>query len=151
MVGINPTISRHSFFLGHLRITDIFCLSLQITIQPTTMNIEEVRAYALSLAEVTEDMPFGDDNVCFRIHGKIFLCLNLYSDEPHFAIKLQPKRSEELREQYEGVRPAWHWNKKHWSDVYYENFDAGVVMEWMRESYMLVVSRLPRKVRALYC
>ena len=66
------------------------------------MNIEEVRAYALSLAEVTEDMPFGDDNVCFRIHGKIFLCLNLYSDEPHFAIKLQPKRSEELREQYEG-------------------------------------------------
>ena len=49
------------------------------------------------------------------------------------------------------MTPAWHWNKKHWSDVYYENFDSEVVMEWMRESYMLVVSRLPRKVRALYC
>ena len=109
------------------------------------MNIEEVRAYALSLAEVTEDMPFGDDNVCFRIHGKIFLCLNLYSDEPHFAIKLQPKRSEELREQYEGVRPAWHWNKKHWSDIYYEHIDGRCVKEWITEAYNLVAGKNKRK------
>lgn len=115
------------------------------------MNIEEVRAYALSLAEVTEDMPFGDDNVCFRIHGKIFLCLNLYSDEPHFAIKLQPKRSEELREQYEGVRPAWHWNKKHWSDIYYaRDLSDTQLSGWIAESYRLMVQKLPQAVRSRY-
>ena len=37
------------------------------------MNIEQVRTYTLSLPGVTEDMPFGDDVVTFRIEGKIFL------------------------------------------------------------------------------
>ena len=51
-------------------------------------NIEDIRTFALSLQGVTEDMPFGDDNVVFRIGGKIFLCLSLAADNPHFALKL---------------------------------------------------------------
>lgn len=39
------------------------------------MDIEQVREYALSLFGVTEDQPFGDDVVTFRVEGKIFLCL----------------------------------------------------------------------------
>ena len=39
------------------------------------MNIEEVRDYALSLYGVTEDQPFGDDILTFRVEGKIFVCL----------------------------------------------------------------------------
>ena len=42
---------------------------------PRAMDIEQVREYALSLYGVTEDQPFGDDNIVFRIEGKIFLCL----------------------------------------------------------------------------
>lgn len=34
------------------------------------MNIEEVRSYALSLPGVTEDQPFGEDNVTFRVEAK---------------------------------------------------------------------------------
>ena len=37
------------------------------------MNIEQVREYTLSLPGVTEDQPFGDDNITFRLEGKIFL------------------------------------------------------------------------------
>ncbi|MGX8682236.1 MAG: MmcQ/YjbR family DNA-binding protein [Bacteroidales bacterium] len=37
------------------------------------------------------------------------------------ALKLPPERNEELRVQYDAITPTWHWNKKHWSDVYYEN------------------------------
>lgn len=33
------------------------------------MNIEQVRAYALSLYGVTEDQPFGPDNITFRLEG----------------------------------------------------------------------------------
>ena len=39
------------------------------------MNIEQVREHALKLCGVTEDQPFGDDIVTFRVEGKIFLCL----------------------------------------------------------------------------
>ena len=93
------------------------------------MNIEEVRSYTLSLPGVTEDQPFGEDNVTFRVEGKIFLCLWLgregqdWKGGPRFACKLPPDRNETLRLQYEAVTPAFHWNKKHWSDVYYEQYD----------------------------
>ena len=45
------------------------------------MNIEQVREYTLSLFGVTEDQPFGDDNITFRLEGKIFMCLSLGGDE----------------------------------------------------------------------
>ena len=109
------------------------------------MNIEEVREYSLSLPEVTEDIPFGDDNIVFRINGKIFLCLCLNAVDPHFATKLRPERNEELREQLEWVRPAWHWNKKHWSDIYYEHIDGRCVKEWITEAYNLVAGKNKRK------
>ena len=112
----------------------------------------------LSINGVTEDQPFGDDIITFRIEGKIFLCLWLGggkhdikgNTEPRFALKLTPERNEELREQFSAVTPAWHWNKKHWSDVYYELLDDSLVTAWIKESYDLVVSKLPKAIRVKY-
>lgn len=121
------------------------------------MNIEQVRDYALSLKGVTEDQPFGDDNITFRIEGKIFMCLwlgdnNLESEscQPRFAIKLSPERNEELRAQNTAVTPAWHWNKKHWSDIFYSSLSDESVMAWIQESYLLVVAKLPKAIRQYY-
>lgn len=121
------------------------------------MNIEQVRDYALSLKGVTEDQPFGDDNITFRIEGKIFMCLwlgdnNLESEsyQPRFAIKLSPERNEELRAQNTSVTPAWHWNKKHWSDIFYSSLPDELVMAWIQESYLLVVAKLPKAIRQYY-
>ena len=121
------------------------------------MNIEQVREYTLSLPGVTEDQPFGDDNITFRLEGKIFECLWLGSDkqdiknpEPRLALKLAPDRNEELRAQYSAVTPAWHWNKKHWSDVYYEQVDDALVAAWILESYRLSASKLPKSLREKY-
>ena len=121
------------------------------------MNVEQVRDYALSLPGVTEDQAFGDDIVNFRIEGKIFLCLwlgggryDMKDGQPRFALKLMPDRNEELREKFQGVTPAYHWNKKHWSDVYYEGLNEAVVEAWIKESYDLVVSKLPKVIRQKY-
>lgn len=121
------------------------------------MNIEEVRDYTLSIKGVTEDQPFGDDIITFRIEGKIFLCLwlgggkhDMKDGQPRFALKLKPERNEELREQYAAVTPAWHWNKTHWSDVYYDALETDQVKTWIKESYDLVVSKLPKAVRNKY-
>ena len=40
------------------------------------MNIENLRAYSLSLKGVTEDVKWGHD-LCFRIGGKMFCVTNL--------------------------------------------------------------------------
>ncbi len=121
------------------------------------MDIEQVREYTLSIPGVTEDQPFGDDIITYRIEGKIFLCLwlgggrhDMKDGQSRFALKLTPERNEELREHYSSVLPAWHWNKKHWSDVYYDLLDEQVVKPWIKESYDLVVSKLPKAVREKY-
>ena len=121
------------------------------------MNIEQVREYALSLYGVTEDQPFGDDIITFRLEGKIFVSLwlgggqdDMNDASPRLALKLPPERNEELREKYSVVTPAWHWNKKHWSDVYFEVLDDEQVEGWMKESYRLVTSKLPKKLRQKY-
>ena len=121
------------------------------------MNIEQVREYALSLNGVTEDQPFGDDIITFRLEGKIFVCLwlgggkhDMKDSTPRLALKLLPERNVELREHYSAVQPAWHWNKKHWSDVYYELLDDTLVQEWIRDSYGLIASKLPKAIRQKY-
>ena len=121
------------------------------------MNIEQVREYTLSLNGVTEDQAFGDDIINFRLEGKIFVCLWLGNDRqdtnnstPRLAIKLLPERNEELRAQFSAVMPAWHWNKKHWSDVYYEQLQDEQVTAWIKESYQLIASKLPKAVREKY-
>lgn len=121
------------------------------------MNIEQVRDFTLSLHGVTEDQPFGDDNITFRVEGNIFLCLwlgdgkyDVCGSASRFACKLLPGRNEELRDRYDAVTPAFHWNKKHWSDVYYERLDTDLVTALITESYRLIVSKLPKTVRVKY-
>ncbi len=113
------------------------------------MNIEEVRTYSLTLPGVTEDMPYGLDCVVFRIEGKIFLHISL--ERRLIAIKLRPERGEELRERYDAITPAWHMNKKHWNDIVIENtFSNETVEEWIKESYDLVRSKLPKRLKEKY-
>lgn len=121
------------------------------------MNIEQIREYTLSLLGVTEDQPFGDDIITFRLEGKIFVCLwlgggqhDMKDSAPRIALKLPPDRNEQLREQFPVVTPAYHWNKKHWSDVYYEQLEDTLVKDWIQESYLLVASKLPKAVRQKY-
>lgn len=121
------------------------------------MNIEQMREYTLSLPGVTEDQAFGDDILNFRLEGKIFICLwlgggkyDMRDGTSRIALKLSPERNIELREQFSAVTPAYHWNKTHWSDIYYDQLDDGLVEGWIKESYQLIVSKLPKAIRAKY-
>jgi len=114
------------------------------------MDIEEVREYALGMPGATEDMPYGEDWLIFRIEGKIFLHIWLEAPEPTCAVKLEPELGQQIREHFDGVRPAYHLNKAHWNDIYLDRIDEERVKEWIERSYRLVLSRLPRKTRAKY-
>ncbi len=110
------------------------------------MDIEAVREYALSLhPEVTEEL-FAEEWISWRIAGKWFLLMQLDAPEPRVAVKLTPETAIELRERYDGVRPAYHMNKKHWSDLYLNELDESFIKEQIRSSYQLVVNRLPKKL-----
>ena len=115
------------------------------------MNIEEVREYCLMLPGVTEDMPYGPDWLIFRIEGKIFLHIWLEAPIPAIAVKLPPDEGEELRDKYNGINPAYHLNKQHWNDIWIESgFTDGQIKGWIDESYNLVLSSLPKRLREQY-
>ena len=111
------------------------------------MDIEEVRNFALGLHEqVTEDM-FTEGWVSWRIGGKWFMLMRLDAPEPRVAVKLPPEEAIDLRERYNGVRPAYHMNKRHWNDLYLNELDDNFVKEQITSSFNLVASRLPRQTR----
>ena len=115
------------------------------------MNIEQVRGYCLSLPGVTEDSPYGPDMIVFRIEGKIFLHLPLEYAESRISIKLPPEKGQNLRDSYETIHAAYHLNKIHWNDIQIENtFPTDQIEDWILESYNLVLSSLPKRLKAKY-
>lgn len=103
------------------------------------MGIEEIRNYCIAKEGVTENLPFGPDNLVFKVKGKMFLLLSLDAIPLSFNVKCNPEKALELRERYECVLPGYHMNKKHWNTIIIENYlSASEIMEWIDDSYHLV-------------
>ncbi|HMO34333.1 MAG TPA: MmcQ/YjbR family DNA-binding protein [Lacibacter sp.] len=108
------------------------------------MDIESLRNYCLAKPDVEEALPFGPDVLVFKTGGKIFLLLPL--DEPglQFNAKCDPERALELREQYPGIVPGYHMNKKHWNTVLVDgSLPPSLVRELVDHSYELVRGKKP--------
>lgn len=103
------------------------------------MDIVDLREYVMSLPLVEECQPFGDDSVVYKVGGKMFLCCVLEYAE-RVAVKCQPDRAVVLRDNYlSAITPAWHFNKKHWNDIYFEQLPRDVVEREIRHSYLTVI------------
>jgi predicted DNA-binding protein (MmcQ/YjbR family) len=111
------------------------------------MNIESVRMYCLQKRGVTEEFPFDDVSLVMKVGGKMFALIHLESDEKKIAVKCDPELALELRERFDAVRPAWHFNKKHWNDIYLNDASDDNIRAWIDHSYDIVFNKLPRKIR----
>lgn len=113
------------------------------------MNIEDFREYCLSKNKVTEEFPFDEVTLVFKVCNKLFALTGL--DNPEFAINLKcdPEWAEELRETYDGVIvPGYHMNKKHWNTVYVNgSIPEKLLRKLIDHSYSLVVKGLPKNLR----
>lgn len=106
------------------------------------MHIEELRDYALSLKEVTEGFPFGEETLVFKVGGKVFLLTSLISKPLSFNVKCDPDEAVELREKYDCVLPGYHMNKKHWNTIIVDGtFTKTQLEKFILESYLLVLKK----------
>lgn len=112
------------------------------------MNIEEYREFCLSFPGTSEDLPFNDNALCFKVLGKIFSICDITKFES-INLKCDPQKAVELREQFpEQVHPGYHMNKKHWNTIgMHGNLSDILIKEWITDSYNLVVANLPKKKR----
>lgn len=112
------------------------------------MHIEAFRMYCLSKPGVTEEFPFDETTLVFKVMGKMFALTGLDNPEFEVNLKCDPDRSIELREEYEGIIAGFHMSKKHWNTVTPEgSLTDEFFIELIDHSYDLVVKGLPRKVR----
>ena len=69
----------------------------------------------------------------------MFACCVLEHAE-RIAVKCQPDRAVVLRDEYlSAITPAWHFNKRHWNDIYFEQLPREVVEREVRHSYITVI------------
>ena len=112
------------------------------------MDIEYLRDYCLSKAAVSEEFPFDDTTLVFKVMGKVFALCPLAKDPLRINLKCDPERAEELRESYDSIEPGFHMNKKHWNTLYLEgDVSDKLVLELIDHSYELVVSKFSKKLR----
>ena len=112
------------------------------------MNVETLREYCLSKKAITEDFPFGESTLVFRVKNKIFLLVSLDASPLQFNAKCEPDKAIELREQYDAIQPGYHMNKKHWNTVTLDgSISTVLIKEMINDSYDLIVQSLPKKLR----
>ena len=99
------------------------------------------------MPQVTEDFPFDETTLVFRIEQKIFAMVDL-EDTQWFVLKCEPEYALELRERHPEIKGAWHMNKKYWNQLnLFGQLRDELVKYLIRHSYNEVVKKLPRKVK----
>ena len=69
----------------------------------------------------------------------MFMCYVLEHTE-RVAVKCNPDRAIVLRDEYlSAITPAWHFNKRHWNDLYFERLPRQIVEREIRHSYLTVI------------
>jgi len=109
------------------------------------MNIEQLRAFCLSLPKVTEDVKWGND-LCFLIAGKMF-CVTGTGANMMTSFKCDEEDFTELCER-DGIIPAPYMARNKWVQV--QKTSALSKSEWeayIKKSYRLVASKLPKKTQ----
>ncbi len=113
------------------------------------MNIEEIRDYCLSKKGVTEEFPFDEQTLVFKVLGKMFVLSGLERLPPQINLKCDPERSIELRDTYDGlIYGGYHMNKKLWNTLEITNLPQTLIYDLIDHSYALVVAKMSKKLRA---
>jgi Uncharacterized protein conserved in bacteria len=115
------------------------------------MNIEDLHAYCNSLHQVEECFPFDDVSLVLKIMGKMFALIPLDEEELQITVKCDSEKALELRERYNCVERAFHFNKKYWNTIYLNrDMDDEEVKSWIQHSIDEVLKKLPKRIREEY-
>jgi predicted DNA-binding protein (MmcQ/YjbR family) len=107
------------------------------------MDLEQLRELCLSFPGATEGIKW-EDHICFMVAEKIF-CMT--GEQGGVSIKVPPEQAEELTER-DGIVATPYMARNHWVTI--QQFSRLKPKEWpqyVRQSYDLVRSKLPKKVQ----
>ncbi|KXJ53932.1 MAG: hypothetical protein AXW17_05785 [Colwellia sp. Phe_37] len=121
------------------------------------MDNTQVKRYLLDKNEACIYHPFGPDVSVFKVKNKMFATLSLGKGNEkgtngkmagHYCINLKCDRDEAviLRDIFPAIIPGYHMNKSQWNTVILDgSIPQGEIERMIDNSYLLVVSKLPKK------
>ena len=112
------------------------------------MNVEEFREYCLLKKGVTEEFPFDETTLVFKVMGKMFALCGLDRVPTQINLKCDPEKAIELRDAYDGIIEGWHMSKVHWNTLFINNLPHSLIHELIDHSYDLVVSKFTKKLKS---
>ena len=116
------------------------------------MNIEDYRNYCINKKEVTEHFPFDTDTLVFKVCNKMFALASLKrweKGEAFINLKCDPEYAQELRAEYDSIKPGYHMHKLQWNSVYVHTGELSqkLIKTLIDHSYDMVVKGLSKKLR----
>lgn len=114
------------------------------------MDIEAAREYCLSKKGVTECLPFDEVSLVMKVMDKMFVLIDLESANK-ISMKCDPEYALELRERYEAIEEAYHFNKKYWNQIFLDSdADDKLIKHLIDHSIEEVLKKFTKKMRAEY-
>jgi predicted DNA-binding protein (MmcQ/YjbR family) len=112
------------------------------------MDATELRRWCLQHAGAIEDFPFGPAHPVFKVASTIFALRALARAPLEVSVKCEPELAAQLRHTYPAIRPGYHLNKRHWNTITLDgSLPDQLVRDVIEDSYDLIVSALPRRLR----
>jgi predicted DNA-binding protein (MmcQ/YjbR family) len=102
---------------------------------------------------VTEHFPFDQDTLVFKVLGKMFALASLKKwelGEGFINLKCDPEYAQELRSEFDSIKPGYHMHKQQWNSVYIHKGELPLhlVRELIDHSYDMVVKGMTKKMKA---
>jgi predicted DNA-binding protein (MmcQ/YjbR family) len=112
------------------------------------MDAAGLRAWCLEQPGAVEEFPFGPEHSVFKVAGKMFALSGLERVPLEVSVKCEPELAVALRTSYDAIRPGYHLNKRHWNTITIDGrLEDQIVRDLIEDSYDLVVSAMPARVR----
>jgi len=113
------------------------------------LTLDSIRRHCLKKkGKIEEGFPFDEETLVIKVHGKMFLLMNISARPLKINLKCDPELALELRSKYAAVHPGYHMNKKHWNTVELDgSIPASEVFDMIDHSYLQVVKGLKKSLR----
>ena len=111
------------------------------------MDARDLRRWCLRQPGAVEEFPFTAGVSVFKVAGKMFALSALDQEPLEVSVKCEPDLAVALRDSYPAVRAGYHLNTRHWNTITVGGIEDQLVRDMIEDSYDLVVSALPKRVR----
>ncbi|MBS6474490.1 MAG: MmcQ/YjbR family DNA-binding protein [Clostridiales bacterium] len=115
------------------------------------MTVQEIKSYCQSKHTATEEYPFGNIPICYKLNGKIFA--QIYPNENDYKITL--KCTADMGQFYRTVYPGkvvrgYHCpsaQQPYWNTVYVNDFPDDELLDMIDHAYDAVLKSFSKKIQ----